>query len=132
MKVLLVDDLPDARFILRKRLEREDAFDIVGEATNGNEAVQLTEQHRPDVVIMDFRMPVMDGPEATRIIKNRWPETDVIGFTAYEDPWTREAMLAAGASANVTKSNLPGLIELLHERSAVEGGSVAAESPEPG
>ena len=118
VKVLVVDDLPDARFILRKRLERERVFEIVGEAANGQEAVDLVEELRPDVVVMDFRMPVMDGLEATRIIREKYPEIEVIGFTAYEDPNMREAMLLAGAIANVTKTDLHDLIELLHERAS--------------
>lgn len=116
VKVLVVDDLPDARFILKKRLERERVFDVVGEAANGQEAVDLCGELSPDLVIMDFRMPVMDGLEATRVIKERFPSIDVVGFTAYEDPNMREAMISAGAIANVTKTDLPKLIDLLHER----------------
>ena len=116
VKVLVVDDLPDARFILKKRLERERVFDVVGEAANGQEAVDLCGELSPDVVIMDFRMPVMDGLEATRVIKERFPSIAVIGFTAYEDPNMREAMISAGAISNVTKTDLPELIKMLHER----------------
>ena len=116
MKILVVDDLPDARFILRKRLERERVFEIVGEAANGKEAVELCEQLEPDIVVMDFRMPVMDGLEATRIITEKMPNVQVIGFTAYEDPGMREQMLSAGATANVTKTDLHELITLLHAK----------------
>jgi two-component system nitrate/nitrite response regulator NarL len=116
VKVLLVDDLPDARFILRKRLERENLFEIVGEASNGQEALDLAEQHSPDVVIMDFRMPVMDGVEATRLLKQKFPEIQVIGFTAYEDPEMRKSMLEAGASHNVTKTEIHNLVDLLRGR----------------
>jgi DNA-binding NarL/FixJ family response regulator len=116
VKVLLVDDLPDARFILRKRLEREKLFEIVGEASNGQEAVDLAEQKRPDVVIMDFRMPVMDGVEATKLLKERFPSIQVIGYTAYEDPEMRKRMLEAGASHNVAKTDIHSLIDLLRTR----------------
>jgi DNA-binding NarL/FixJ family response regulator len=116
VKVLLVDDLPDARFMLRRRLEREKVFQIVGEASNGQEALRLAEQHQPDVVIMDFRMPVMDGVEATKILKEKFPAIQVIGFTAYEDPEMRERMLEAGASHNVNKTDMHSLIDLLRTR----------------
>jgi CheY-like chemotaxis protein len=116
MKILVVDDVPDARFILRKRLERERVFEVVGEASNGQEAVDLIAETSPDYVIMDFRMPVMDGLEATKIIRERYPAVQVIGFTAYEDPGMREAMLSAGAVTNVTKTDLPELIKFLHDR----------------
>jgi CheY-like chemotaxis protein len=89
---------------------------VVGEAANGQEAVDLCGELSPDIVIMDFRMPVMDGLEATRVIKERFPSIEVIGFTAYEDPNMREAMISAGAISNVTKTDLPQLINLLHER----------------
>jgi DNA-binding NarL/FixJ family response regulator len=116
VKVLLVDDLPDARFILRKRLEREKLFEIVGEASNGQEAVELAAQRQPDVVIMDFRMPIMDGVEATKLLKEKFPEIQVIGFTAYEDPDMRQRMLEAGASHNVNKTDILSLIDFLRTR----------------
>jgi len=113
-----VDDLPDARFVLRKRLEREGKYEIVGEAANGQEAVELTQSLKPDLVIMDFRMPVMDGLEATRVIKESSSEVEVVGFTAFEDPTMREAMLEAGAVANVNKTDLQDLLKLLSEKAA--------------
>jgi CheY-like chemotaxis protein len=118
VRILVVDDLPDARFVLRKRLEREGKFEIVGEAANGEEAVELAESLKPDIVVMDFRMPVMDGLEATKIIKERFPSVEVVGFTAFEDPNVRESMLEAGAIANVNKTDLPELMKLLGEKAA--------------
>ena len=123
---MLVDDLSDARFVLRKRLEREGKYEIVGEAANGQEAVELAESLQPDLVIMDFRMPVMDGLEATRAIKESSPSVEVVGFTAFEDPNMREAMLEAGALANVNKTDLQDLMKLLSERAA---GATAAAPP---
>ena len=113
-----MDDLPDARFVLRKRLEREGKYEIVGEAANGQEAVDLTGSLKPDLVIMDFRMPVMDGLEATRAIKETFPGVDVVGFTAFEDPHMRESMLEAGAVANVNKTDLQDLMRLLSDKAA--------------
>jgi DNA-binding NarL/FixJ family response regulator len=79
--------------------------DDVREAANGREAVRLVEESQPDVVLMDVRMPVMDGLEATRIIKARWPQVKVIVQSMYAD-YMAEA-LAAGADAYMSKGEPP-------------------------
>ena len=73
----------------------------MGEAADGVEALQRMEELAPQLVIMDVRMPNMDGIEATRQIKERWPDTAVVGFSAFGDK--REAMLEAGANAYILK-----------------------------
>ena len=101
IRALIVDDRPRSRQGLRALLDTCPEIDIVGEATNGQEAVYLVEQVRPDVVLMDARMPVMDGLEATRQIKVKWPEVNVIVLTLYNAYRTRA--LAAGACVFLVK-----------------------------
>jgi DNA-binding NarL/FixJ family response regulator len=101
IRVLIADDQLSSRDGLRALLATKLEIDIVGEATDGQQAVQLVEQHRPDVVLMDIRMPVMDGLEATRIIKDRWPEVKVVVLTMY--PSHQAEAFAAGADAFLVK-----------------------------
>jgi YesN/AraC family two-component response regulator len=101
IRVLIADDRLTSRDGLKALLATQLGIDIVGEAADGREAVQLAEQYRPDVVLMDVRMPVMDGLEATRIIKDRWPEVKVIMLTMY--PSHQAEALAAGADAFLVK-----------------------------
>ncbi|MGD2207512.1 MAG: response regulator transcription factor [Anaerolineae bacterium] len=98
LRVLIADDQPRARHSLRSLLATWPGIEVVGEATDGEEAVQLAEECRPDVVLMDIRMPGTDGLAATRLIKDRWPETRVVVLTMYTD-YTADDALAAGADA---------------------------------
>jgi CheY-like chemotaxis protein len=75
--------------------------EVVGEAVNGREAVRLVEECRPDVVLMDARMPVMDGLQATRLIKDRWPGVRIVVLTVYAA--RRSEALAAGADVFLVK-----------------------------
>jgi DNA-binding NarL/FixJ family response regulator len=83
-KVLVVDDDAVLRQALCDLLS-ERGFDVVGEAANGADGVALARERSPDVVLMDFRMPGMDGLEATSLIKAHDPLTQAVVFTAYED-----------------------------------------------
>ncbi len=103
MKVLLVDDNPDALFLLRKRLENRRPFKIVGEATTGEEALSQVEALQPDLVIMDVKMPGIGGVEATRLIKERFPQVSVLAFSAFGDAENTAAMRNAGAVGYVLK-----------------------------
>ena len=83
MRILIADDKRPTRQGLRALLVLCPEIDLVGEASDGQEAVQMVAEHRPDVVLMDMQMPVMDGLEATRHIKDQWSEVKVIGLTMY-------------------------------------------------
>jgi len=100
-RVLIADDRPRSRDGLKALLLTWPEVEVVGEAADGREAVGLVEESHPDVVLMDSRMPVMDGLEATRLIKGNWPEVRVIVLTLYASH--RTDALAAGADAFLVK-----------------------------
>ena len=104
-RVLIADDRPRSRSGLRAVLALRPDIEIVGEAADGQEALRMVEEYRPDVVLMDARMPVMDGVEATRQIKDRWPEVKVIVLTIHAS--YRADALAAGADAFLIKGCAP-------------------------
>jgi DNA-binding NarL/FixJ family response regulator len=104
MRVLLVDDHIIVRQAVRLLLENESDIEVIGEASNGRQAVELTRRFHPEVVLMDIRMPEMDGIEATRIIHADAPATCVIGLSMFQHDLQGEAIRDAGAMAYVTKS----------------------------
>ena len=122
MKVLLVDDSDDARFLLRKRLGNRRSFEIVGEASTGEEALAQVEKLAPDLVIMDVRMPGgMDGVETTRLIKERFPATSVLAFSSFDEAELTRAMREAGAVGYVLKdASDDELIMRLHDAERAE------------
>jgi DNA-binding NarL/FixJ family response regulator len=116
IRVLLVDDLSQVRRSLRTVLSLADDLEISGEAANGLEAVQLAEQLKPDLVLVDVAMPELDGFEATRQIKQRRLARSVIILTIYSDDQTRRQAVRAGADAFVAKENaVETLLETIHQ-----------------
>ena len=107
MRILVVDDHPRVRAALRQTLELEPDLEVVAEATDGAGAVQMVEGFSPDVVIMDARMPVMGGPEATRRITKRWPDVRVVALSSSGDMSSVAEMLDAGACGYVLKGGPP-------------------------
>ncbi|MCS6304157.1 MAG: response regulator [Nitrospira sp.] len=105
IRVLLVDDHPMMRQGLRSIVTAYDHFEVVGEAGDGAEAVELVQRLEPDVVVMDIDMPKMDGIEATQQIKANQPATVVIGLSVNQSTDTEQRMKEAGASAYLTKES---------------------------
>jgi DNA-binding NarL/FixJ family response regulator len=114
LRVLIVDDQSFARRALAALLSLQENIEIVGEAANGNEAIELAGRHRPHVVVMDVEMPVMDGMEATRRITRAWPHIHVVIFSMHDE--LRQRALKEGAHAFLVKGEKPErLLELLSQ-----------------
>ena len=105
MKVLLVDDDALITKSLSLMLGREADIEVVGTASNGTEAIEACSRLRPDVVLMDIRMPKMDGIAATRRIKEEFSEVRVMMLTTFDDKSNIEEALAAGADGYLLKTD---------------------------
>ena len=103
IRILIADDHAVVRQGTRSLLEREKDLEVVGEAGDGEEAVRLIEQLRPDVAMIDIAMPKLNGVEVTRQIKPRCPSTAVLILTAYDDDEYIFALLEAGAAGYLLK-----------------------------
>lgn len=108
IRILVVDDYAVMREGLTSLLEKQEGFEVVGQAKDGSEAVDLAEKRCPDVVLMDVSMPNMDGIEATGRIAEGRPEIAVIGLSMHDDSLARRDMIAAGAVSYLCKSDPAG------------------------
>jgi len=122
IKVLIADDHTIVRSGVRLLLDAEADIEVVGEALDGVEAVDLVQQLRPKVVLMDIAMPGMDGMEATRHIKDEWPEVNVLVLTMHRRDEYFFEMLKAGASGYILKGAETN--ELIHAVRVVARGEV--------
>lgn len=120
VSVVLADDQPLIRAGLRVLLNETADLRLVGEAGNGLEAVELAGQLRPDVVVMDLRMPELDGIGATRLITERYPQTRVLVLTTFDDDEYLYGALRAGASGFLVKD--VGLDDMLAAIRVVAAG----------
>ena len=103
LRVLIVDDVPRVRRELRTVLPLAGDIEIVGEAANGSEAIYLSESLQPDVIVMDLEMPVMDGVEATRQIKSKWPYCRVVILTIHDNKEEQKRAAQVGADFFLVK-----------------------------
>ncbi len=104
IRILLADDHTVVRSGLSAVLAMQDDFKIVGEAGDGEEALRLCESLRPNVVLMDLLMPKLDGVSATKVIKERWPQMQVIALTSFKEKEYVEGALKAGANGYLLKN----------------------------
>jgi two-component system, NarL family, response regulator LiaR len=103
IRVIIADDHAVVRNGLSSFITAFDDFELVGEAKNGEQAVNLCEQHQPDVVLMDLMMPVMDGATATRQIRQKYPLVQVIALTSFKEREQVQSAIQAGAIGYLLK-----------------------------
>jgi DNA-binding NarL/FixJ family response regulator len=117
-RLLVADDHPMLRAALVDLLVQA-GFEVAGEAADGADAVALAKQLAPDVVLMDLRMPVLGGLDATRLIKDACPDIQVVLLTAFESPALQQQAEEAGCFAYLVKGCPPGDLRLaLHQAMA--------------
>jgi signal transduction histidine kinase len=115
MKVLLVDDHAGIRRGIRQMLELNSDLEVVGEGANGFDAIAAVDQLDPDIVLMDMNMPMMNGVEATKTIKERHPDVKVLALTAFGEMSLVAAMVKAGAAGYLLKGGTPDeLVDSIH------------------
>lgn len=120
-RVLIVDDDPAVRVLIKLFIESESSFEVVGEATNPSQALEIAAEVMPDLVTMDYRMPHEgDGVACIRDMKQRWPEIHILALTSSGSEATR-SMVEAGAYAAIDKAHIELVVPALYqiaERSA--------------
>jgi CheY-like chemotaxis protein len=126
IRVLIADDTDDIRLLLRTSLSRGGRFEIVAEATDGVESIREAARHRPDVVILDLAMPLMDGLEAIPAIRKRSPGSRIVVLSVFPAGRMAGSVLEAGADAYLEKTDLGRLIPLIESLCAEPG------APPPG
>lgn len=101
--VLIVDDNAFVRQRLRELFGREPGFEICAEAENGRKAIEEAQAWQPDLILLDLSMPVMNGLDAARILKQLMPKVPIIMFSIYSDAFTEKEARSAGVSVLVSK-----------------------------
>jgi two-component system, NarL family, response regulator NreC len=126
VSIVIADDHGVLRAGLRALLGAESDFEVVGEATSGEEALRIAAERRPDVVLLDVSMPGVGGIEASRMIKERLPRTQVLILTVHEDGALLREAIRAGASGYIIKRAVES--ELINAIRAVQRGELYVHS----
>jgi DNA-binding NarL/FixJ family response regulator len=130
LRVLVADDHEAVRAGLRRLLESQPGLLVVGEASDGAQAIALVDELRPDAVVMDVVMPHMDGLEATRRLHRTHPEVEIVGYTLHATTSATPAIVAAGAAACYAKgAGTRALVRHLLDLQAVRQCAAAIDTP---
>lgn len=103
IKVLLVDDSAIVRKSIKSNLDKQPEIQVIGECKDGKEVIPFLQHLKPDVILMDYRMPLLNGIETTKLVKDLFPEIKVIGFSCNDDIITKEAFFENGAVEFLSK-----------------------------
>ena len=125
--VLIVDDNLHMRKSLRSTIEQELGWQVCGEAANGAEAVSAAAQLKPDFVVLDLSMPVMNGIEAARQMKHLVPNSHLLLFTSFATPTLEEAARGVGIEAFVSKSEGAKLVQSLRRIASPQRASATTD-----
>ena len=126
-RILLVEDEASVRNAVRTFLEHQSRLEVCGEAANGLEAVEKAANLRPDLILLDLSMPIMNGVEVASLIRNRMPNTPVVVYTMFEDVLGKPLAASLGIAAIVSKSD--GLSKLVARIEALLESSTLVQPP---
>lgn len=121
LRILIVDDSARMRSALRLLINTHAGWQVCGEASNGAEGVSAAAQLKPDVAVLDFSMPLMNGVEAAAQIRRLVPEAHLLMFTCYADSPITDAALSAGIETLVAKDEYAKLMQALQQFEMQEG-----------
>jgi DNA-binding NarL/FixJ family response regulator len=124
-RILVVDDSPLIRRSLWSLFEEKPDWTVCGEAENGSDAIDKAQKLHPDLIVIDLSMPVMNGIDASRILKRLMPAVPIVMYTTFADPHIKNVALDAGVRDLIDKSESPSALMQTIER------LVAAELPPP-
>ena len=124
-RLLVVDDNASFRQAVVNLLSLHNHLQIVGEAADGKEAVQMVVDCRPDVILMDIRMPKMNGVEASSLITKSYTDAIIIGLCVVPDRYTVDAFMKAGATAVISKDRLENLHSTIQQACKTKLGEAA-------